>query len=270
MHRAIVVLVILLAVSLSFGFADKRKAKPKAKPPTKKSTAKKSTANKSTAKKATARTAKRRTAKAPPKPRIVAHSIPVSIFSSDEMICGSGQCPMRVSSAKLVANSTNPGVDEQSKFEWSVTVGKLTSVGNVLSWDLKGVVPGVYTATVKVSDQHAGTGSAQQQVTVVDCGPCSQNSSPCPVISVSCPDEIDPSASLKFLTTVSGGSLLSTPITYLWTVSSGKIVNGEKSKDLEVALPSDEEEIRGTVFVGGFDPRCATIASCTSKIKKQR
>ena len=270
MHRAILVFVILLAVSFSFGFAEKRKAKPKAKPAAKKSAAKKSTANKSTAKKATAKTAKRRTVKAPPKPRVVAHSIPVSIVSSEEMICGSAQCPTRVSTAKLVANSTNPGIDEQSRFEWNVTAGKLISSGNVLSWDLKGVVPGVYTATVKVSDQHAGNGSAQQQITVVDCGPCSQNSSSCPVISVSCPDEIDTSASLKFLTTVSGGPLLSTPITYLWTVSSGKILNGEKNKDLEVALPSDEEEVRGTVFIGGYDPRCATIASCTSKIKKQR
>ena len=177
---------------------------------------------------------------------------------------------MRVAIAKLVATSTNPGVDEQASFQWSVTAGKLNPAGHVLSWDLKDVAPGVYTATVKVSDHHAGTGSSQQQITVVDCGPCNENASPCPVISVSCPEEIDRTGSLKFLATVSGGPLLSTPITYLWTVSSGKIISGEKSKDLEVVLPFDEDEVRGTVYVGGYDPRCATIAWCTSKLKKQR
>lgn len=259
MHRSFAAFVILLALAscFSFGIAEKRKPKPKAKP---KATAKKSSA------KAKRTTAKKRATK----PRIVAHSIPVSIVSSDEMICGSRQCPMRGATAKLVATSTNPAVDEQSRFEWSVTAGKLNSAGHVLSWDLKDVGPGVYTATVKVSDQHAGTGSSQQQITVVDCGPCNENSSPCPVISVSCPDEIDTAGSLKFLSTVSGGPVLSTPITYLWTVSSGKIISGEKSKDLEVGLPFDEDEVRGTVYVGGYDPRCATIAWCTSKLKKQR
>src|SRR5436190_20891142 len=254
MHRSIVVLVVLLTLAscFSFGFAEKHKPKPKAKP-------------KATAKKATA---KKRTTKS--KPRIVAHYIPVSIVSSDEMMCASRQCPMRVTTVRLVANSTSPAVDEQTTFEWSVSAGKLNSVGHVLSWDLKDLAPGIYTATVKVSDQHAGTGSSQQQITVVDCGHCNENSSPCPVISVYSPDDVDTNGSLKFLATVSGGPLLSTPITYLWTVSSGKIIKGEKSKDLEVALPSDEDEVLGTVYVAGYDSRCATIASCTSKIKKQR
>jgi hypothetical protein len=233
MRDAIVVFTLVLLSVSSVGFSQKHKKKPIPK-------------------------AKRAL-------RVVARSLTVNVVSSEELICGSSQCPTRESTVRLVANSLNPD-GEQRSFVWTVTGGRVISSGSAVTWDLKGVLPGVYTASVKVSDQHSGTGQAQQQIRVVDCGPCTQSSVPCPNIVVSCPDEIDKVANLRFSVAVSGGSGLVKP-SYLWTISSGKMVRGEKESELEVAATEDEEEIRGTVFVGGYDSNCATIASCTSKIK---
>lgn len=234
MPRMMVLSMVVVASLFSFGFSQKRRAKVKPKP----------------------------------KPKIVARPITLNIISSAEMICNSGQCLNREATVKLVADSSNPNGDPSIVFVWNVTGGKLNSTGKSVSWDLKGVLPGVYTATVKASDQHSGKGDAQKQVSVIDCGPCTQNSTPCPTISVACPSEVDKSTVLKFSATVAGGPLLSTPATYLWTNSAGRIVNGIKGPEMEVALPEDEDEVRGTVFIGGYDPRCSTIASCTSKIKR--
>jgi hypothetical protein len=233
MYRSFI-LVLLILVSV-FGVASsqrRRKSKPKPKPPAK----------------------------------VVERLLAVTVAPAAEMVCSSAKCPNLDATVKLTANSNNRAGDKEVSFEWTVPVGKINSSGNSATWDLKGVTPGEYMATVKVSDQHSGKGSAQQQIKVVDCGPCSPNLTPCPVISVACPEEVEKASALKFVVTVANGRDM--PITYLWTVSAGEIVKGEKDKELEVALPDDEDAVRATVFVGGYDPRCPTIASCISKIKK--
>jgi hypothetical protein len=237
MSRAVILFLLILASAFGVAFSQRRRAKPKPKPK--------------------------------PPARIIERVLTVTVAPAAEMVCSSGQCPTLESRVKLTANSNNRAGDQEVSFEWTAPVGKISSTGNSATWDLKGVNPGEYVATVRVSDQHSGKGTAQQQIKVIDCGPCSQNSTPCPLISVSCPEEVDKTTALKFIVTVARGPELHTPITYLWTVSAGKIINGEKDKELEVALPEDEDSVRGTVFVGGYDPRCATIASCTSKIRKQ-
>jgi len=231
MQKVIAVIMILLTGLLGMGLSQKRKTKAKPKP----------------------------------KPKIVARSLTVRIISSAEMICGSGGCPTRESSVNLNAISADQE-NAQLTYQWTVSGGKLTTTGNATKWDLNNVLPGVYTASVKVSDQQNGTGNDQVQIRVLNCGGC-QSSSPCPVISVACPAEIDGKAGLNFSATVSDGSPVSKQ-TYLWTVSAGKITSGETSSNIEVAADDDEDEIRGTVYVGGFEPNCSTIASCTSKIRR--
>jgi hypothetical protein len=204
--------------------------------------------------------------KAAPKPKVVSRHVTVNVVSSADMICSTGECPTRESVLKLSASTVNTG--DTFSYSWSVSGGKIAATGNSVVWDLKGALPGIYTAFVKVSDQHSGTGDAQLQIKVVPCGNCTQESSPCPLISVSCPDEIVKGSSFKFAVNIAGGPTLVTP-TYLWTVSSGKIVKGDREKELEVVASDDDPEIRGTVLVSGYDPNCSTIGSCTSKLKTQ-
>jgi len=243
--RATIALMVLLSVFLGTAISQRRKAKPTAKP-----------------------TPKKRT-KPAPKPKIVPKSLTVNVVNSTDMICGSIQCPLRDSSVKLIANSLNQSGDDTLSYEWSVTGGKLTSSGRSVSWDLKGIQPGIYTANVKVADQHAGTGTAQTQIRVVDCGACTANASPCPVVIVSCPDEISKDEALKFSVTITDGPKLLAPPTFLWTVSSGTISGGETAAVLNVVGPYDEERVRATVYVGGYQPDCRTITSCTTRIKSE-
>lgn len=207
---------------------------------------------------------RRHNSKPKAKPKVVARSLTVRIISSAEMVCGSTECPTRESSVNLNAISTGQE-NAQLTFQWTVSGGNVVTAGNTTKWNLHNVLPGVYTASVKVSDQQGGTGNDQFQVRVVSCGGC-QASTPCPVITVACPAEIDGKEPLSFSATVSGGPPLKT--TYLWTISSGKILKGETASSLDVAVEDGEDEVRGTVYVGGYDPNCPTIASCTSKIRR--
>ena len=241
--KATIALMLLLSLFLSTGISQRRRAKPKAK------------------------ASPKQRHQPPPRPKIVARSLTVSIVSSTDMICASIQCPLRDSSVKLIANSLNESGADNLSYDWSFTGGKLSSNGRSVSWDLKGVQSGIYTANVKVSDQHAGTGTAQTQIRVVDCGACTPQSSPCPVIAVSCPDEISKDEALKFNVTITDGPKILTPPTFLWTISSGTISSGETAPELNVVGPYDEERVRATVYVGGYQPDCRTITSCTTKIK---
>jgi hypothetical protein len=101
----------------------------------------------------------------------------------------------------LTADARDPDSD-QLLYTWSVTGGRLTGEGRSVTWDLSGVANGTYTATVEVDDgnQHKVSGSAT--VTVADCTGCVAPPPPCPVVSVSCPNDVGPNEPITFTASV--------------------------------------------------------------------
>jgi hypothetical protein len=91
----------------------------------------------------------------------------------------------------------------------------------------------------------------------------------CPILKVSCPDRLKPGDTLKFTASVEGGDETVEP-TYNWTVSAGTISFGQGTSTIEVDTSklSNNETVTATVELGGFDPNCSRVGSCTTTIIK--
>ena len=96
----------------------------------------------------------------------------------------------------------------------------------------------------------------------------SDNQAPdCPRVSVTCPDAVRPeNTPIRFSASVTGGKP-TRELSYCWTVSKGTIIKGQGTAVIEVeAKGKDREGLTATVDIGGLDPSCAHIVSCSSAI----
>jgi len=147
---------------------------------------------------------------------------------------------------------------------WTVTGGRITGEGRTVSWDLSGVNPGTYTASVEVNDGNQHTANATTTVTVAVCTDCKP---PCPVVSVSCPSEVDAGAPATFTASVGDAGAMN--LTYNWSVSAGTISSGQGTSAITVDTTGvGGSTITATVELGGVDPACSRTASCTVSVKQ--
>jgi hypothetical protein len=171
--------------------------------------------------------------------------------------------PSASKEVQLTANATDPDNDTLL-YTWSVTGGRISGEGRAVNWDLSGVNPGTYTATVEVNDGNQHTANASSVVTVVlcECAP-----PPCPNIAVSCPGDVEQGAPITFTASVSGGASDLMP-TYNWSVSAGTISSGQGTSSITVDTAGiGGQSVTATVDVGGVDPACTKSASCTTSVK---
>jgi hypothetical protein len=179
----------------------------------------------------------------------------------------STSCTPTGSEVTLVANASDPDSD-QLLYTWSVTGGRLSGEGRQVTWDLSGVANGSYTATVEVNDGNQHTATGNTTVTVADCSGCVPPPPPCPVVSVSCPTDVEPNQPITFTASVSGGAAGAT-WTYNWSVSAGTISSGQGTSTITVDTNGlSGQSVTATVSIGGADPSCTgTTASCTTSVK---
>jgi hypothetical protein len=89
----------------------------------------------------------------------------------------------------------------------------------------------------------------------------------CPVVSVSCPAEYKDGDQLTFTATISGGDPRAVPV-FSWTVSEGRIVQGQGTSSIRVDLTNvNARGPTGSVTVSGFDSACPATASCSMLIE---
>ncbi len=211
-----------------------------------------------------------RNARTLPPPPNVAPTVSVSASSATINIpCPTGPSvetctPSPNSEVQLTADARDPDNDTLL-YTWSVTGGRISGDGRVVTWDLSGVNPGTYTATVEVNDgnQHTANSSTTVTVVVCECAP-----PPCPTISVSCPADVEQGAPITFNASVGGGPPSLTP-TYNWSVSAGTITSGQGTSSIQVDTAGlGGQTVTATVEVGGVDPACATrTASCSTQVR---
>jgi len=207
-----------------------------------------------------------RNPRTPPPPPNQPPTVSVSSSSASIMLpCPPGtsstSCTASASrSVDLTANATDPDNDTLL-YTWSVTGGRLSGEGRTVSWDLSGVNPGSYTASVEVNDGNTHMANASTTVTVANCTECVP---PCPTVSVSCPSDVDQGSPITFSASVSGDM----NVTYNWSVSAGTISSGQGTSSITVDTAGlGGQTVTATVDLGGLDPSCSRTASCTTSIR---
>jgi hypothetical protein len=205
-----------------------------------------------------------RNARAVPGPPNQPPTVAVSASNSTVTLpCAEGNsgCPVSANrSVDLTADARDPDNDTLL-YTWSVTGGRLSGEGRAVTWDLSGVQPGTYTASVEVADGCCHTVPSSTTVTVVQCMECGVT---CPTVSVSCPDAVDQGSAITFSSSVSSGG----SVTYNWSVSAGTITGGQGTSSITVDTANlGGQTVTATVEVGGLDPACSRTASCSTSVR---
>jgi len=171
--------------------------------------------------------------------------------------------PSATREVQLTADARDPDNDTLL-YTWSVTGGRISGEGRVVNWDLSGVNPGTYTATVEVNDgnQHTATDSTTVTVAVCACAP-----PPCPTVSVSCPADVEEGSPITFNASVTGGPPSLVP-TYSWSVSAGTITSGQGTSSITVDTAGlGGQTVTATVELGGVAPECSRTDSCSTSVR---
>jgi hypothetical protein len=168
---------------------------------------------------------------------------------------------------ELVVKATDPDGDEL-QYEYSTSEGTISGKGKSVTWDLNDALRGQHVVHVTVTDGKGGKVEARLTVTTVDGGSCDPPPPPCPVLKVSCPDELDKSKPFIFSALIEGDTPRYDPPTYHWKLNAGRIVKGQNEFEIEATTTGANgfDSITATVEVGGYDPSCLMTASCTTRI----
>jgi Big-like domain-containing protein len=200
---------------------------------------------------------------------------PPSINSFTSSLTRIQICPFLPASAvigkpevNLVVNATDPDGDSLH-YQYLTTDGTIAGKGNSVIWDLRDLPRGPHEVRVTVSDGKGGKVDAAITVTTVDADICDRPPPPCPVIKVSCPDELEKSRRFEFSAVIEAEAKGNTAPSFYWKLNAGRIVKGQNSREIEVTSTGANgfDKITATLEVGGFDPSCTgTIVSCSTKI----
>jgi hypothetical protein len=173
-----------------------------------------------------------------------------------------GSCQVGTpTTVQLSANATDPDGDTLL-YTYSTSGGRITGEGPNVSWDLTGVQPGTYTATVEVDDGCGCMSFSSTTVTVQNPGPdCCRP--PCPEISISCPtSEVPVGSPATVSVDVRGGGNPS--VTYNWSVSAGSISSGQGTPSITIDTAGlGGQTVTATVEIGGLPPECDRTRSCS-------
>ena len=167
----------------------------------------------------------------------------------------------------LIVEATDPDGDTL-RYEYSVSEGTFLGKGTSVVWNLEGLPLGPHTIRAIVTDEKRGKADAALTVTPVDATVCDGPPRPCPVIKVSCADEMDKSKPFKFSAAIGKGAKGYTSPSYYWKLNAGRILKGQHTSEIDATTTGalGFDSITATVEVGGFDPSCITKVSCTTKI----
>jgi len=202
---------------------------------------------------------------APPVVTMAASTTTITLPCQPGFRSSSGACPASVStSVQLTTTATDPDGDTLL-YSYTVTGGRVTGEGANVGWDLSGVGPGTYTASVEVDDGCGCITAATSTITIVGCPDCVPEVI-CPVISSTCPDAVDQGQPITFTANVGAGTPPAT--TYNWTVSAGTITSGQGTTSITVSTDNiGGQSVTATLEVGGVDPSCGRTTSCTTAVR---
>lgn len=174
--------------------------------------------------------------------------------------CDAGGAPQ----VKLKANAVSPG-GYPIKYRWTTTAGTISGEGPVVTWNLAGLKPGYYKASLDIQSIGSdGSCQAFSSVTVL-VNPCVAVQPVCPAVEIVCPTYVGVGQPLTFSSRLAGGVPANITPAYNWTVSAGTIISGQGTDTIKVDTTGlGGQTVRASLSVGGYNLECA--ADCAVSI----
>jgi hypothetical protein len=165
------------------------------------------------------------------------------------------------SGAAVVQLNAQVATNDPTRYRWTSSGGRIQGDGPTVTWDLSGLQPGYYKAYVDIdtgSGDEACQAFSSTSVLVNRCPPAPPT---CPNVAIECPDRVVLGEPLTFRSTVTGGTS-SAAQTYNWTVSAGRIIDGQGTGTIHVDTTGlAGQTVTATLSMGGYNLDCS--ATCT-------
>jgi hypothetical protein len=201
----------------------------------------------------------------PPTAALAASASTITVPCQTGFHSKSGSCPATATTTVGLTTTASDPDGDTLLYTYTVTGGRVTGEGTNVSWDLSGVGPGTYTASVEVDDGCGCITSSSTTVTIANCGDCEPDIV-CPTITSTCPDAVEEGTPITITASVGAGTPPAS--TYNWTVSAGTITSGQGTSSITVSTDKlGGQSVTATLEVGGVDPSCGKTTSCTTPIK---
>jgi len=201
----------------------------------------------------------------PPTAALAASMATITLPCGPDQHSASGACPASANTTVGLTTTASDPDGDTLLYTYTVTGGRITGEGANVSWDLSGVGPGTYTASVEVDDGCGCITASSTTVTIASCPDCVPNVV-CPNITSSCPDSVEQGTPITFSANVGSGTPPAS--SYNWTVSAGTITSGQGTTSITVSTDGlAGQSVTATLEVGGVDPSCGRTTSCTTPIK---
>jgi hypothetical protein len=163
--------------------------------------------------------------------------------------------------------------NKKSVYSYSVTGGQIAGEGSAVTWDLSGVSPGYYTATVQVQDNKSHRAGASLNVMVAPCPNCIIDL-PCGTMVVVCYNAVKSGTPITCKVIRTESCAGSTHITYEWSAhtSNGEDLSARINMNGEyVSIPTEGlggHTVYTQVEAKGLDPSCSRTASGSTVVKR--
>jgi hypothetical protein len=202
----------------------------------------------------------------PPTAALAASAATITLPCSPGFHSSSGGCPATANTTVGLTTTASDPDGDTLLYTYTVTGGRVTGEGASVSWDLSGVGPGTYTASVEVDDGCGCITSSTTTVTIANCPDCIPDLV-CPTVGATGQDSGEDGTPITFRATFTQGTPVVTP-TYNWSVSAGTITSGQGTDTITVDTKgTGGQTITATVEFGGIDPSCGRTASASTPIK---
>ncbi len=158
---------------------------------------------------------------------------------------------------RLTAQAVSPG-GYPIKYKWSTSAGVINGEGPVVTWNLAGLKPGYHKASLDIESVGSdGSCQAFSSVSVL-VNACPAIQPVCPAIEVLCPNKVALDQPLTFTSLSTGGVPAKVSPVYNWSVSAGKIIEGQGTSTIKVDTTGlGGQTVRATLSVGGYSLECS-------------
>ena len=178
--------------------------------------------------------------------------------------CADGGAPQ----VRLTANAVSPG-GYPIKYKWSTTAGTISGEGAVVTWNLAGLTPGYHKASLDIQSVGSeGSCQAFSSISVL-VNPCPVVKPVCPAIEIVCPTTVAIDQPLTFSSRSTGGVPANINPVYTWSVSAGKIIEGQGTDTIKVDTTGlAGQAVRATLSMGGYILECSADCAVTMPLPK--
>lgn len=165
-------------------------------------------------------------------------------------IAFNAECPLFETSGRYLCRSENQSLtlatvahdpeNDPLIYNYQVSAGQIVISGSKAIWDLSGAEAGIYTITTTVDD---GCGFCTpphiEQIRVVDCSDCRQRAPLCSQATITAiQNSIKEGETITFTANVYASGIEDDKLKYDWKISAGKIISGQRTKQLTVEVPA--------------------------------